>query len=315
MTLSNRSKIKPLRAEEARQLTFRLDFEAIGTTWSVESALLADSASATDLGDAISAKIEVFDRAYSRFRDDSLVSAMARRAGWYDLPKDAAPMLAIYRRLYDLTAGAMTPLIGQVLSDTGYDAHYTLRPGTPIPPSDWDDILEYQSDGRLLMHRPALLDFGAAGKGYLADQLGDIMMAHGCLDFCIDAGGDIVRQGSGSLRVGLEHPDAAGQVIGVANLAIGALCGSAGNRRTWGQYHHVIDPHKLASPRHIQALWVYAADGLTADALSTALFFVSPSRLADEFEFEYAIISQDMKLARSPGFPAEFFMATREGDL
>lgn len=310
MTRSSRSKPR----QPVRVSPFSIAFDAIGTAWTVDSGQQYDDAASQRLEAAVLARIETFDRAYSRFRADSLVTAMASSAGDYQLPPDAPRLMAMYRQLYDLTDGAMTPLIGQVLSDAGYNADYSLRPGTLQQPPSWDEVLEYDGACGLRLMQPALLDFGAAGKGYLADLIGEVLAGQGVTEYFVDAGGDIVRRGTGVLRVGLEHPDHTGQVIGVAELGVGSLCGSAGNRRVWAQYHHIIDPQLLSSPRHIRALWVYAADGLTADALATALFFAPPERLKAAFDFEYAIISPDMKLVHSPGFPADFFTAGAQAD-
>ena len=305
MTPSSRSKSRlPSRKPESGQ-PFSLALEAIGTAWNIRTGDHLPPSSAIRLEGAIRARIEEFDATYSRFRQDSLVTRMASAAGRYRLPDDAGPMMSVHEQLYRLTDGLMTPLVGQLLADAGYDADYSLRPGRLSPAPAWDDVMTY-AGGILTLQRPVLLDFGAAGKGYLADLVAGVMQAHGCQDFVIDAGGDIVRRGGGRLRVGLEHPANTEQAVGIAELGTGALCGSAGNRRSWAGFHHIIDPRRLESPRHIQALWVTAADGLTADALSTALFFVAPDRLA-EFDFEYAIINSDMSLQRSPGFPANFF--------
>lgn len=286
----------------------RLSFEAIGTRWTIEifdhvSEQLLDS-----IEEAIRKRIDEFDRTYSRFRQDSLVTQMAAEAGRYTLPDDAAALFAVYRKLYDATAGKVTPLIGQTLSDAGYDAGYSLQPGTVGKPPAWEDILEYEAP-HLLLKQQALLDFGAAGKGYLADIIGQLLQDSGLKNFAVNAGGDIVyRTATGkSLRIGLEHPNDPQMAVGVARIHNQSLCGSAVNRRKWAHYTHIIDPVMLESPRGIAALWVVADDGLTADGVTTALFFASPVKLRQHFQFEYAIIHADMSLVRSPGFPAEFF--------
>jgi len=256
-------------------------------------------------------RIEAFDKHYSRFRPDSLISEMAQRPGTYKLPADAKPLLDLYAHMYGLTDGAMTPLIGQLLTDAGYDAFYSLEPGPLRPVPAWDDVLEYKFPN-LTLKKPALLDVGAAGKGYLVDIIAELIAGRGIKSFCIDAGGDIVQRDAGSrpLRVGLEHPGVTGHVIGVATITNQSLCGSAGNRRAWGAFNHIMDPHSRTSPKHIKALWVIADTALLADALATCLFFVSPAKLA-RYTFEYAIVYQDYSLGRSPGFPATFFTETR----
>ena len=233
---------------------------------------------------------------------------MSREAGTYTLPADAEKMLDLYQDLYQRTGGALTPLIGQVLVDAGYDPAYSLTVGTPTRPPAWDDVLVYDFP-TLTLKRPALLDFGAAGKGYLIDIVGGILAARGLTRFCIDAGGDLLyrRDDATTLRVGLEHPSRIDHVIGVATIGSGSICGSAGNRRTWGPYHHIINPHTLASPRHLLGTWVVAETALLADAIAGCLFFAPASALKPRYTFEYLILLADGTTQRSAGFPAEVF--------
>ncbi len=288
----------------------KLSFEAIGTHWEIDLPPDIAAKVRQEITAAIHARIDEFDRHYSRFRADSLVSAMAVRAGEYRLPVDAKPLLDLYRDLYRATDGAMTPLIGQVLDDAGYDANYSFKPQPLTPAPSWDATLEYDFP-RLTLKHPALLDFGAAGKGYLVDLVAEIIEAHGVVSYCVDAGGDIRYRHPDHqpLKVGLEHPENPRQVIGVAQLAGGSLCGSAGNRRAWDKFHHIIHPQALASPRHIRAVWAMADTTLLADALTTALFFTSPEALRKHYSFDYAIIYNDYSLSASPKFPASFFAA------
>lgn len=289
------------------------EFEAIGTSWQidVDADLNADSRAA--LLETIINRIQVFDKDYSRFRADSLVTKMAKEPALADgreylLSDDAAPLFSLYKKLYDLTDHAFTPLIGQVLADAGYDADYSLVPQKLHQPPAWDAVISYHHP-RLKLKQPALLDFGAAGKGYLIDIVAEILRSHNIHSFCIDAGGDIVQQSQPPklLRVGLEHPENPKQVIGVATIENQSICGSAGNRRRWDKFHHVINPKTLTSPQNILAIWVTAKTALVADGIATALFFVKAERLLADFQFEYLIVFQDYTIEKSPNFSAELF--------
>lgn len=287
-------------------------FEAIGTTWQIDlpDGLLASTRQ--ELEQQIQERIAVFDRNYSRFRSDSLVTTISKEAGHYTLPDDAEPLFSLYEKLYRLTGGLMTPLIGSVLTAAGYDENYSLETKKMEQAPRWENTLE-RKGLTLEVKKPVLLDLGAAGKGYLVDLVAEIIIAAGVRSFCVDAGGDIAYYNNNgeSLRIGLEHPSETEAVIGVCNLSSGSsLCGSAGNRRQWGNFHHIINPQTLLSPRHLSAVWVVAASTLLADALTTALFFVEPEVLQHEFEFEYVILGADYSIHRSKTFPAEFFLQT-----
>ncbi len=281
------------------------DFEAIGTHWNIDIDKKFDEGHLVEVMQRVMECIKDFDRTYSRFRPDSLVTQMSLRPGAYFLPDNAEPMMALYRRLYDMTDGAFTPLIGQLLSDIGYDAVYSLVSLEPIAPPAWDDVMEFR-DSTLIVREPVLLDFGAGGKGYLVDLVAEILLVDGIDSFVVNAGGDIRVVGRAQ-KVGLEHPSNVEQAIGIATFQNQSICGSAGNRRKWGKFEHTIDPRVLESPKHILAVWVVAATTMLADALTTCLYFVTPEVLLAEFTFEYAIVSVDLSITVSANFPAEFF--------
>lgn len=296
-------------------------FDAIGTHWVID---IEDSLSKEKehiLKNDIDERIRVFDMAYSRFREDSIVTAISRAPGRYVLPDDAEKMFAMYRTMYDLTHGQMTPLIGQTLVDAGYDAAYTLvQHKTLERPITWDDAITY-SHPFVDVRIPVLLDFGACGKGYLIDLVGEVIEKNGVNSYCVDAGGDMIYKNTQSkpLIVGLEHPDMPrifkegsgelvdGQVIGMVSILNQSLCGSAGNRRSWANFNHIINPETLSSPRHIKAVWTISCDTITADALTTALYFVSASVLKKHFDFEYLILNDDNSFDKSDGFIANIF--------
>jgi thiamine biosynthesis lipoprotein len=283
----------------------RFEFEAIGTHWIIDIHKELSSEEESSLLSKIQKRIDGFDRAYSRFRADSLVTQMSEIPGEYILPDDGDAMISLYKKMYDATGGLVTPLIGKVLVDAGYDAQYSLEEKTPIVPEPWEKIMVWENP-KLTMLTPTLLDFGAGGKGYLVDIVSEILESEGVLDYCVDAGGDM-RQRGDALRVGLENPNNKEEAIGVINLQNKSLCGSAGNRRVWGKYHHIINPETLTSPQEILAVWVTADSTLLADLCTTGLYFVNPEALLLNFEFEYCILYSDYSIKKSFNFHAEVF--------
>ncbi|MDB5175189.1 MAG: FAD:protein transferase [Candidatus Saccharibacteria bacterium] len=295
-------KSKPTPNPKSAVAPSQFRFDAIGTSWTIDLYQPAPAG----LQQKILDRIAEFDKAYSRFRADSLITTIKQRPGTYQLPADSLPLFNLYRRLYDLTEGSMTPLIGSVLEQAGYDAEYSLEPGELHVPPTWDKALRLKGQ-TLTTLQSVTIDVGAAGKGYLLDIIGELLRGAGVTAFCLDAGGDILIQNPNALTIGLENPDDLTQVIGVVSITNGSICGSAGNRRSWAGYQHIINPHSLVSPTDIKAVWVVAPTGLVADALTTALYFAKPELLQEHFAFSYAILSTDGSLRYSANFPAEFF--------
>lgn len=288
----------------------RVRFEAIGTGWELETAEPIQP----DVLAGIHDLIDRYDRTWSRFRPDSLVSAIAREPGTRRLPPEAGPLLDLYRRLYLATDGAVTPLVGDALERLGYDAAYTLRPSGPSQPVlPWDDALGWDGE-TLTTAAPVLLDVGAAGKGQLVDLVGERLRAAGHRTWVVDAGGDL-RVSGPAIRVGLEHPADPTMAVGVALVGVervgdaspagdanAAIAASATNRRAWGDgLHHIIDPVTGLPTRSVRATWAVAGSAMLADGLATALFFTDPARLETEFEFEWVRILAGRSLSSSTG--------------
>ena len=281
-----------------------LRFDAIGTGWQIDT----DTPITPELEAAIADRVERFDRAWSRFRDDSLVARIASTPGRWTLPEEAGELFEVYRRLYEATDGAMSPLVGRALETLGYDRTYSLRPsGAATPAPAWEDAIAWDGSA-LTTLRPVTLDIGAAGKGYLVDLLTELLVAAGHRDVIVDGSGDIRHVGPTPIRVALEHPGDARRAIGVAVVQNGAICSSATNRRAWGNgMHHVIDATTGLPATRVIATWAIAETGLQADGLSTALFFADPARLSEHFDFEYVRVLATGAIEFSPNLDGELF--------
>ncbi|CAN7253090.1 FAD:protein FMN transferase [Microbacterium maritypicum] len=278
-------------------------FEAIGTQWEIETTEpLPESARA-----AVMAEIDRFDREWSRFRADSEVVRLGREGGGF-ASVDARPMLDAYRGLSAATGGAVNPLVADSLDALGYDADYSLVPGEPVrAPADWEQDVSW-TDTDVTASAPALIDVGALGKGRLVDLVAAVLAAVPG-DLVVDAGGDIRVRGSG-VRIGLEHPYDPTKAIGVVDVHDQALCASAINRRAWGSgLHHVLDARTGMPVRTWAATWAWAPEAMTADAVATALFFDGGVELAAMWNVEWVRMSTDGRVQRSPGCPAELFVA------
>lgn len=284
-------------------------FDGIGTKWVIDIYKKLSERKEGELLSKIKARVSVFDKAYSRFREDSLVTKMSRETGTFLLPEDAELIMKLYKDLYDLTGGLVTPLVGNLISDAGYDAKYSLKQkGEFAPVPAWDEVMEYIKP-HLHIKKPVILDFGAAGKGYLVDLVGKVLEENGVFEYCIDAGGDILHKGSVPIRIGLENPENIKEVVGVYTLQNGSICGSAGNRRVWGNFTHIFNPKTLKSQKSILAVWVVAKTAIVADALATCLFFVPASTLTKSYDFEYLLIHNDRSVEKSANFSDEIFTA------
>ncbi|AVG23374.1 flavin transferase [Pontimonas salivibrio] len=280
-------------------------FDAIGVPWVIDTSVTLPET----LRQAISTRIDEFDRTYSRFRGDSLVAQVSSEAGEYLFPPDIVDLFSLYESLYTATGGALSPVVGNALEHWGYDAQYRLEPAAGRPPSipRFSDVLSLEGN-TLLAPRPVSIDIGAAGKGYLVDEVFRIVREAGIEDVVVDASGDIRAHTSAPERVGMEHPGNPERVVGVVELSGQSLASSSPNRRSWAPgVHHILDALTGLPTSTIRASWVVAAECAVADGLATALFVVKPEVLEEYFSFQWAIIDGHGVLTHSTDFPGEVY--------
>lgn len=291
-------------------------FEAIGTQWQIDTARPLPDAVRADVLD----RVEQFDRTWSRFRPDSLVSQLATRSGTWTVPDEWSTLLELYAELHHLTDGAVNPLVGQTLADLGYDASYSLTQSVEKPFASYGWFAHaYESelvigddsfdDRTVVTSQPVLIDVGAAGKGLLVDLVANIV-GRETHQFTVDASGDLYHGGTTPLRIALEHPLDPTRAIGVAEIdPEDALCASATNRRAWGDgLHHVIDARTGRPTDDVIATWVVTPQScMRADGLATAYFFAGPEALGGLYQHEFVRMFADGHVEWSPDFPGEVF--------
>ncbi|WP_137843932.1 FAD:protein FMN transferase [Microbacterium sp. 2FI] len=281
-------------------------FDAIGTTWQIETPAALEPRVRLE----VTAAIDAFDREWSRFRDDSGVSHLAREGGGIGAPRDAHDMLEAYAALDAATAGAVNPLVARSLEALGYDATYSFTARDPEPaPAGWRDLVTWDG-GTLAVTEPLLLDVGALGKGRLVDIVAGILSRAAITTFVVDAGGDLVVRGAAQ-RIGLEHPFDTRRAIGVWEVTDAALCASATNRRAWGDgLHHVLDARTGAPVQTMAATWAVADTAMHADAIATALFFDGGPAIAHAWGVSWVRMFTDGSVEWSHGCRAELFTRT-----
>lgn len=130
------------------------------------------------------------------------------------------------------------------------------------------------------------LDLGGIAKGYAIDEALDTLRKNGVPRALVDAGGDI--------RLGAPPPDRPGWLIGVAALEADAppsrylwladrAIATSGD--TWQhveiegkRYSHLVDPRTGIGLTDHSSLTVVAPDGITADALASAVSVLGPEK-------------------------------------
>ncbi len=288
---------------------FTFAYESMGTHWEVSIWDDIKAPFFKEIEEKVISSSADFDQTYSRFIADSFISELSSQTGKVKVPEELVTMLRYYKKLYKLSGGKFTPLVGTTLEDMGYDREYSLKEkGSIHPIPDFDKAITIIDDHQIELHTPSLIDLGALGKGYFVEKIAKLLTKNNINHYLVNGSGDICYAGQGkSIKVGLEHPHDSKKVIGMIEMTEGSMCSSGSNRRSWGKYHHIIDPDTLSSTTEIIASWVIAESATVADALATALFLSPPEAFITEFVFEYLLLNKDMRVKRSEGFKAKLF--------
>jgi thiamine biosynthesis lipoprotein len=153
---------------------------------------------------------------------------------------------------------------------------------------------------------------GGLGKGYAIDLMKKIL--DGFDHLLIDAGGDIFAKGKAldgaAWRLAFEHPKDVSQAIGIVEVDNFAVACTSPLRRKWRNRHHIVNPKKLAPACDMLAVYTQGADGITADAYSTALFvmgYEQSKKTVVDLPVEAMLVGPDGSVWKSEGFRGELF--------
>jgi thiamine biosynthesis lipoprotein len=239
------------------------------------------------------ARIAALDAMMSDYRVESEINRVATHAGtWVPVSRELFDVVSRALDIARATEGAFDPTIGP-LTRLWRDARATERPPTAQAIADarrrvgWRHVALDAARPAVRLNQPGMsLDLGGIAKGYILQSARDVLVAHGCPQALLEAGGDIV--------VGAAPPGAPGWRIDVLDggdafrrraraLTHAALATSGPTSQFLEhdgvRYSHVIDPASGAGVTTARVVHVIAADAATADALATAIGVLDPARL------------------------------------
>jgi thiamine biosynthesis lipoprotein len=228
----------------------RLDFRAMGC----HMTAVLDAGRPTASLAAVPAWFEAWEQTFSRFRADSELSRLNRRAGqWTRVSASLWEVAQLALGAARWTDGLFSPAILPALEAAGYDRTFDeITAGAPPiaaqPDGQWRAI-QRQSLKRSLWLPPGVrLDLSGIVKGWAADRAAKKLGVHG--PALIDAGGDIAvgapRADGSPWPVGVLNPFHPDQPFETLKIAQGGVATSGKDYRRWlrnGRWqHHLIDP-------------------------------------------------------------------------
>lgn len=223
---------------------------------------------------ALEAMIADLERRWSATQASSLTSALNRGES-PALSADEQALLDSLDALQNRTQGAFNPYLGSVSRIWGfYDKNYRV----PSRQERLDALAKPQ------------LDLGAALKGYAGDEAVKILSALDVDRAILSLGGNIQTYGSKPKgepwQIGIADPIQGG-TLGVVRVEGSMSIVTSGSYQRYFdrdgvRYHHIMDGATGApAESDLISVTVISPNGITADALSTALFVMGLDRAAE----------------------------------
>jgi len=260
---------------------FNFDFSAMGSPCSVQ--FFANSKSdAESVYKLVEERIAELEFRYSRYRDDSLIAEINRRAGsGIKTPLDPETLALLQyadqcyqesKQLFDVTSGVLRRLWH--FDKTEIPSKQDIAAVLPL--IGWKKV-QWNDQSIYLPRSGMQLDFGGIVKEYAADAAAGLFRQHGINHGIVELGGDIrvigpLPDGQG-WPVAIRDPRARDKVIAEFRLASGALATSGDYERfqmiDGVRYSHLLNPKTGWPVSGLRAVSVIAEHCVVAGSVAT----------------------------------------------
>ncbi|MHB9006908.1 MAG: FAD:protein FMN transferase [Limisphaerales bacterium] len=283
--------------------------------------MYADSgATATNAARAAFGRIAELNTILSDYEEDSELTRLSRTAGsgqWVPVSEDLWRVLTRGQEFARKSDGAFDMTIGPLVQQwRRAPPHQQQTPppqrAPPPPPLGWR-FLELDAKTRAVkLAVPRMrLDLGGIAKGYALQEALETLVLHGIQRALVSGSGDLVAgeapPGKPGWRVEIAPLDAPNappaRYVSLRRMALATSGDLFQHVEIDGiRYSHIVDPGTGVGLTDHSLVTVIAPDGMTADAMSTAVSVLGPARGMKLVEAERQAAAQ---IVRQPGTQLE----------
>jgi thiamine biosynthesis lipoprotein len=252
-----------------------------------------DAGTAGQLARLAMAEVQRIEHAYSRYRDDSIVSRLNRAAGsgaWIALDGETAALLDYAHALHTGSEGLFDATSGVLRRAWDFRGTRLPEPGqleALLPLVGWHQV-ERRPHAARLLRAGMELDFGGFGKEYAADRAAALLARHGVRHGYVNLGGDLhvigPQPGGQPWNIGIQDPRHGDRTCAEIPVSSGGLATSGDYERFMvvdGQrYCHILNPRTGYPCRHWRSISVVGALAVAAGSLATIAMLKEDAALA-----------------------------------
>src|SRR5208283_4224419 len=247
----------------------------------------ASSNQASKAAEAAFARAEELEQIMSDYRADSELMRLAREGSATPFPVSSDLYDVLEKSLWtsELSHGVFDASIGPLVG-LWRDARKSARLPESADIAKAKALVDYRNieldparHTVLLKRSGMMLDLGAIGKGYAADQMLAVLKSQGIDRAMVVAGGEVIvgepPPGSSAWKVAVDTADADSAAAPCTLLLHSAAVSTSGDEHQFleldgHRYSHVINPTTGWPLEGESSTTVIARDSTTADALCTA---------------------------------------------
>ncbi|MDG5975147.1 thiamine biosynthesis APBE transmembrane protein [Hydrogenophaga taeniospiralis CCUG 15921] len=231
------------------------------------------------------AEMQRLERMMSRYRADSLVSAMHRSAGrgLVEAPPELISVLQRAAELSRLSEGAFDITVGAYHGwsfdprDARMPAPEELRRERRLV--DFRDVLVDPATGQAGLGRPGMrIDLGGVAKLPILQAGLRVLEQHGLRHAMVNGGGDVLTRGQlqgQDWRVGIRDPRAPERLIHTVQVRDACVASSGDYERCFvrngRRYHHLLDPRTGMPSRGVRGVVTVSRPSDPVNGLGAAI--------------------------------------------